>query len=64
MRSWAEKSWAYLGGIAGWFGGDTDKWDEAVDLLAKLLLEQPGTKIEGDEVWMKASQWVVVAKKA
>jgi SAM-dependent methyltransferase len=64
LRAWAEKTWAYLGGIAGWSDGDTDKWDEAVDLLTKLLMEQPGTKVEGDEVWMKASQWVVVAKKA
>jgi SAM-dependent methyltransferase len=63
LRGWAEKVWAYLGGIAGWQDQDTDKWDEAVDLLAKLVIEQPGTKIEGDEVWMKASQWVVIAKK-
>ena len=64
LRAWAEKAWAYLGGVGGWNDGDTDKWDEAVDLLAKLLIEQPGTKIEGDEVSMKASQWAVVAKKA
>jgi SAM-dependent methyltransferase len=64
LRTWAEKTWSYLGGIGGWSDGDEDKWDEAVDLLTKLLVEQPGTKIEGDEVWMKASQWVVIAKKA
>jgi SAM-dependent methyltransferase len=64
LRTWAEKAWSYLGGVGGWSDGDEDKWDEAVDLLTKLLLEQPGTKIEGDEVWMKASQWVVIAKKA
>lgn len=63
LREWAEKSWAYLGGIAGWFEGDTESWDQAVDKLVELLLVQPGTVVEGDEVRMKASQWVVVAKK-
>lgn len=63
LREWAEKSWAYLGGIAGWFEGDQEAWDEAVDKLVELLLAQSGTVVEGDEVKMKASQWVVVAKK-
>lgn len=63
LREWAEKSWAYLGGIAGWFEGDEEAWNQAVDKLVELLLVQPGTVVEGDEVKMKASQWVVVAKK-
>ena len=63
LREWAEKSWAYLGGIAGWFEGDEENWDQAVDKLVELLLMQPGTVVEGDEVRMKASQWVVVARK-
>ncbi|KAF2997138.1 hypothetical protein E8E13_005004 [Curvularia kusanoi] len=63
LREWAEKSWAYLGGIAGWFEGDEQAWDQAVDKLVELLLIQPGTIVEGDEVKMKASQWVVVAHK-
>ena len=63
LREWAEKSWAYLGGIAGWFDGDEETWDQAVDKLVDLLLVQPGTTFEGDEVKMKASQWVVVARK-
>jgi ubiquinone/menaquinone biosynthesis C-methylase UbiE len=63
LREWAEKSWAYLGGIAGWFEGDEETWDQAVDKLVELLLVQPGTVVEDNEVRMKASQWVVVAKK-
>lgn len=63
LRDWAEKSWAYLGGIAGWFDGDEETWDQAVDKLTELLLVQPGTVVEGDEVRMKASQWVLVATK-
>lgn len=63
LREWAEKSWAYLGGIAGWFEDDERTWDQAVDKLVELLLVQPGTVVDGDEVRMKASQWVVVAKK-
>jgi SAM-dependent methyltransferase len=63
LREWAEKSWAYLGGIAGWFEGDEETWDQAVDKLVEELLVQPGTEVVGDEVRMKASQWVVVAKK-
>jgi hypothetical protein len=31
--------------------------------LVEGLLKQPGTKKVGDEVWMRASQWVVVATK-
>ncbi|KAJ4372732.1 hypothetical protein N0V86_008097 [Didymella sp. IMI 355093] len=63
LRGWAEKSWAYLGGIAGWVEGDEEMWDQAVDKLVELLLVQPGTVVEDNEVRMKASQWVVVAKK-
>ncbi|KAF1933153.1 S-adenosyl-L-methionine-dependent methyltransferase [Didymella exigua CBS 183.55] len=48
LREWAEKSWAYLGGIAGWLEGDQETWDEAVDKLVELLLVQPGTVAEGD----------------
>ena len=63
VREWAEKTWAYLGGIAGWFEGDEAMWDQAVDKLVELLLVQQGTVVDGDEVRMKASQWVVIAKK-
>lgn len=63
LRDWAEKSWAYLGGIAGWFEDDEKTWDQAVDKLVELLLIQPGTTVDGDVVRMKASQWVVVATK-
>ena len=47
----------------GWFDGDEGTWDQAVDKLVELLLVQPGTTVDGDEVRMKASQWVVVAQK-
>ncbi|KAI4656364.1 uncharacterized protein J4E79_007917 [Alternaria viburni] len=63
LRDWSEKSWAYLGGIGGWVETDSERWDEAVDLLVKHLLEQEGTKRVGEEVWMRASQWVVIATK-
>ena len=63
LRDWAEKSWAYLGGIGGWAEMDGERWDEAVDLLVKYLWEQEGTKRVGEEVWMRASQWVVIATK-
>ncbi|KAI4617558.1 uncharacterized protein J4E87_008194 [Alternaria ethzedia] len=63
LRDWAEKSWAYLGGIGGWAETDSERWDEAVDLLVKHLLEQEGTKRVGGEVWMRASQWAVIATK-
>lgn len=63
LRSWAEKTWAYLGGIAGWFEGDEATWDQAVDKLVELLLMQQDTVVEGGEVRMKASQWVVIANK-
>jgi hypothetical protein len=63
IRDWAEKSWAYLGHIGGWMETDGERWDEAVDLLVKHILEQEGTRRVGDEVWMRAGQWVVIAKK-
>jgi ubiquinone/menaquinone biosynthesis C-methylase UbiE len=64
LREWAEKSWAFLGGVAsGWHEGDEEKWDQAVDTFVEALLLQEGTKKVGEEVWMKASQWVVVATK-
>lgn len=63
LRKWAEKTWAYLGGIAGWFEDDEKSWDQAVDKLVELLLVQPETVVEGDKVRMKASQWVVIAQK-
>jgi ubiquinone/menaquinone biosynthesis C-methylase UbiE len=63
LRSWAEKSWAFLGGLGGWHEGDEEKWNEAVDSMVKVLMAQPGTKTVGDEVWMKASQWIVIATK-
>jgi SAM-dependent methyltransferase len=63
LRDWAEKSWAFLGGQAGWHQGDEDRWEQAVDTFVKGCMEQEGTKKVGDEVWMKASQWVVIATK-
>lgn len=64
LRDWAEKSWAFLGGVAGgWREGDEEKWDQAVDTMVEALMEQEGTKKVGDEVWMRASQWVVIATK-
>ena len=63
LRGWAEKSWAFLGGMAGWQESDDQRWDEAVDLLTQSMLEQPGTDKTGDEVRMHTSQWVVIATK-
>lgn len=63
LRAWAEMTWAFLGGLGGWHEGDEGRWEEAVDGLVEGLLKQPGTKKVGDEVWMRASQWVVVATK-
>ncbi|KAH7083950.1 hypothetical protein FB567DRAFT_530309 [Paraphoma chrysanthemicola] len=63
LRGWAERTWAFLGGLGGWKEGDEKRWDEAVDMLVEGLLEQEGTKRVGDEVWMRASQWVAVATK-
>ena len=63
LKAWAEKTWAFLGFIGQWQESDEERWDEAVELLSKLLLEQPGTKVVDGEVWMKASQWVVIATK-
>ncbi|KAI4651982.1 hypothetical protein J4E93_002179 [Alternaria ventricosa] len=63
LKDWAEKSWAYLGGIGGWVETDGERWEEAVELLVKHILDQEGTKRVGEEVWMRASQWVVVATK-
>ncbi|KAF2733586.1 S-adenosyl-L-methionine-dependent methyltransferase [Polyplosphaeria fusca] len=63
FRGWVEKTWAYLAGIGLWQESDEERWDEAVDLLVKLLKEQPGTKVVDGVVQMRASQWVVVATK-
>lgn len=63
LRAWAEKSWAFLGGMGGWHEGDEEHWDKAVDVLVKGCEEAEGTKKVGGEVWMRASQWVVIATK-
>lgn len=64
LKDCAKACWAFLGGLpAGWFEGDEEKWDQAVDTMVEVLKAQPGTKMVGDEVWMNASQWVVVATK-
>ena len=66
FRAWVEKTWAYLAGIAGWFEDDEEKWDEEVDMMVKVLKgfgEEKGVKVEGDEVLLKAAQWVVIAEK-
>ncbi|KAK4158755.1 S-adenosyl-L-methionine-dependent methyltransferase [Cladorrhinum sp. PSN259] len=63
LRAWAEKTWAYLGGIGGWYDVDEKKWDDEVDMLVALLKGQPGSTVEGGNVTMTASQWVAVAEK-
>jgi ubiquinone/menaquinone biosynthesis C-methylase UbiE len=63
LRGWAEKTWALLGGMKGWQESDEERWDEAVDVFVEGLLAAEGTKKVGGEVWMRASQWVVVARK-
>jgi ubiquinone/menaquinone biosynthesis C-methylase UbiE len=63
LRAWAEKTWALLGGMRGWQESDEEKWDEAVDVFVEGLLAAEGTKRVDGEVWMRASQWVVVVKK-
>ncbi|KAF2873839.1 hypothetical protein BDV95DRAFT_660275 [Massariosphaeria phaeospora] len=47
--AWAEKTWAYLGGVGVWQESDEERWGEAVDMLVKILKEQKGTKIENGE---------------
>jgi SAM-dependent methyltransferase len=63
LRAWAEKTWAFLANLGGWYGEDEGKWDEAVDFFVERLLEQEGTKRVREEVRMRAEQWVVVATK-
>jgi len=63
FRSWVEKTWAYLAGIGGWHAVDEEKWDEEVDKLCEVLKAQPGTKVEGGQIKMSASQWVAIAEK-
>lgn len=68
LRAWAEKTWAYLGGIGTWREGDEARWDEAIDKLVEVLRSADGTKIvkgdDGEEiVEMRAGQWVVIAEK-
>jgi SAM-dependent methyltransferase len=63
LRGWAEKAWAYVGGLGGWHEGDEERWDEAVDTVVSVIMQQPGTKKVGEEVWMRTSQWVIVATK-
>lgn len=63
LRGWAEQSWAFLGGLGGWSGTDEERWDEAIDLLTKHMLAHSDTKTVDGEVWMKASQWIVIATK-
>jgi ubiquinone/menaquinone biosynthesis C-methylase UbiE len=64
LRAWAEKMWAFLGVQGGgWREGDEEKWEAAVDTLVEGMLAQEGTKRVGEEVWMRATQWVVVATK-
>jgi hypothetical protein len=65
LRGWAEKSWAYLGGIGTWREGDEKVWDEAVDWLVGLLRAkgEGDVKVVEGETWLRASQWVVIARK-
>jgi SAM-dependent methyltransferase len=66
FREWCEKSWAYLGGIAGWVETDEGVWAEEVNMLMKVLKglpEEKGVKVEGDVVRLRAEQWLVVAEK-
>ncbi|KAF2806545.1 S-adenosyl-L-methionine-dependent methyltransferase [Mytilinidion resinicola] len=64
LHSWAELSWAYLGGLQGWAQEDEDRWDEAIDLLVAKLQEAVGTTVDEDGiVYMEASQHMLIAKK-
>lgn len=65
LRGWAEMAWAYLGGIGTWRAEDEGCWDEAVDKLVEVLKSgaEENVKVVDGETWMRASQWVVVAKK-
>jgi hypothetical protein len=31
--------------------------------VVSVIMQQPGTKKVGEEVWMRTSQWVIVATK-
>jgi len=66
LRKWAELTWAFLGGVGGWQESDEERWEEAVETLQKSLLasgEERGIKVVGEETWLRASQWVIVASK-
>ncbi|OAL05252.1 S-adenosyl-L-methionine-dependent methyltransferase [Phaeosphaeriaceae sp. SRC1lsM3a] len=65
LRAWAEKAWAFLGGIpGGWKEDDEERWEEAVDVFVAGLEAAEGTKRVDGETWMRATQWVVIAVKA
>ncbi|KAF2011432.1 S-adenosyl-L-methionine-dependent methyltransferase [Aaosphaeria arxii CBS 175.79] len=63
FRDWAEKAWAYLGGIGRWQEEDEGNWDASVDYLVELMLAMKTTAVVDGVVQMKASQWVVIAQK-
>jgi ubiquinone/menaquinone biosynthesis C-methylase UbiE len=63
LRDWAEKAWAFLANLGGWYEEDEGKWSQAVDLFVEKLLEQEGTERVGEQIRMRAEQWVVVATK-
>ncbi|KAF2706062.1 hypothetical protein K504DRAFT_460149 [Pleomassaria siparia CBS 279.74] len=67
LRGWAERVWAFLGGLGTWQESDEETWDRAVDLLVEKLeglTEAQGVKVVDGETWLRASQWVVVAMKS
>jgi SAM-dependent methyltransferase len=65
LRAWAEKSWAYLGGICKWSADDEAKWEGAINQLVEILKKQDESNVKtvDGETWLRASQWVVVATK-
>ncbi|KAF2670058.1 hypothetical protein BT63DRAFT_424017 [Microthyrium microscopicum] len=64
LRSWAEQSWAILGGppTGGWKEGDEEKWDEAVDIFVEELRKADGFKeMDDGEIRMRCSAHIVTA---
>lgn len=41
-------TWSTIGGLAGWTKEDEDRWDEAIDMLAKKLSEMPEVESDGE----------------
>jgi SAM-dependent methyltransferase len=63
LREYVEKTWSFMGGVAGWLANDHETWDDAIDTFIASLRLQPGMEVVGDKYRLKGTQWVVVAKK-